>query len=147
MKKIELELNNFCDLECLFLEIENKDIEGQGNKYGCKNSFLCKSIIEYVEDEEPVKVEILGEGHTTTVETVTPSDTRVKTYPTQATKYYKCPRCGLNLVHENWSWNLKEFKDVYSVVAYGGLKRRPPYCPRCGKKVSYPEDCRLSGEM
>ena len=134
MKKIELELNNFCDLECLFLEIENKDIEGQGNKYGCKNSFLCKSVIEYVEDEEPVKVMTLGEGQSSIVE-----GENIKTYPARAIKYYICPRCGLDLVREYWDGRLKEFMDVYSVV----LKSRPAYCPKCGKKVSYPEDCKL----
>lgn len=137
MKKIELELNNFCDLECLFLEIENKDIEGQGNKYGCKNSFLCKTVIEQVEDEEPVKVNILGEGMSI------PSDTLSKSYPARAVKYYSCPRCGLNLVYEYWSGDLKEFRDVLSVTAYEGTSRRPAYCPRCGKKISYPEDCKL----
>ena len=135
MKKIEVELNDFCPIDCPYLDIVGGQIwkEGEreprprsyGLKYSCKNMTLCQCIVGENTRPQDVIVEING------------------AYGGRVNKKYLCPRCNFYLMNEVWSNDLKNFLDQYSSFFYEGKKRRPKFCPRCGKELIYPLDCKI----
>ena len=44
MKKMTVELNDFCDFDCPYMEINQKSIEGEDGDYECKFVYLCKHV-------------------------------------------------------------------------------------------------------
>ena len=142
MKKIEIELNDFCPIDCPYLDIAEHQIwkEGEqeplprsyGLEYSCKNMTLCQCVVEKNRRPEEVTVEVS-------------SYVSIDSYNclNQAYKKYLCPSCNFCLMSEIFDRNLIKFIDVYSSFSYDGKKRRPKFCPRCGKELIYPSDCKL----
>ena len=48
MKKMTVELNDFCDFDCPYMEINQKSIEGEDGDYECKYVYLCRHVASSV---------------------------------------------------------------------------------------------------
>lgn len=143
MKKIEVELNDFCPIDCPYLDIVGgqiwKDGEREprprsyGLKYSCKNMSLCQCVVGQNKRPQDVIVEINGSL----------SGTNSSNYLDHAHKTYLCPSCNFQLMREIWNRELTKCIDVYSSIFYDGRRKRPKFCPKCGKELIYPSDCIL----
>ena len=49
MKKMTVELNDFCEYSCPYMEIDPKSIEGEdGDDFECKYVYLCRRVASRV---------------------------------------------------------------------------------------------------
>lgn len=136
MKKIEIELNDFCPTDCPYLDIAEHQIwkEGEqeprprsdGLEYSCKNMTLCQCVVSKSRYSKEAVIEINGSLN-----------------GMHSGKTYLCPSCNFQLMREIWDRELTKCIEVYSSIFYDGRKRRPKFCPRCGNEIIYPSDCIL----